>query len=426
MRILLMFLILIVPVLTHGEMVSEKPIFIIELHRTHTSSWGDLLVAYYDEDYRLYLKNVTEGWSVHINTTDPKRSQPQGIGLDTEGDSIYMAWRPKERKKEVYFRASHDRGKTWEEVKKINTMDQALMPLLLDAEGAAVAVVWQDEREKSHHTYMNYSGDRGKTFHEKDIKVTEGYDGGYNPSVLLNDGDVMVFSNGIKDKINHLLLKTSTDGGKTWKEEVLAEAGDKILYEIHPIKTGNRTLVFWCVGWDGIRGAYSDGKTWKMIPFEDTRGLDVGSIRVAHTQKGDIYLSFYAHKGKDKTRVYLYESHDRGATWSDKKRIDDTPYDITRSALQDIAADDEGRVVIVWQDYRNIRSNIYLRYSLDSGKTWLPQDIALEDKGRYNSAYPALEMVDGRIQVIAWRYTGDSLDEAYLYLFPVKEIGGRK
>jgi hypothetical protein len=417
--------IFLIPVLSSAELISEKPIFLTEYVRTHVSSWGDLLVAFIDKDLSLHLKNITRGWSVQINTTDPPGSQPGGIGLDTEGDSIYITWRPKKGKKEVYFRASYDRGKTWGSVKKINSGDTALLPLVLDAEGDNVGVAWPDEGGKFHIS-VNYSKDMGKTFLEEEVNVSEGYST-FTPALFLDKGNILVFFNGKRDGSNYLVLKTSRDGGKTWREEVLSKTSG-ISDDIHPVRIGNRLLTLWRVGLDGIMGAYSDsdGETWNVLPFEDTRSLDVGSVRVAHTKKGDVFVSFFASKGtRDKTRIYLYQSHDSGTTWSDLKRIDEAPFDFTRSILPEIVADDDGRVVIVWQDYRNIRSNIYMKYSLDNGKTW-SKDIPLEEEGKYNTAFPSIEMIKGRLSVVAWRYTDDKLQEAYLYLFPAVDLGGRR
>jgi hypothetical protein len=426
MRILFAIFIFLIPVISSAEIVSEKPIFLVEPVKAHVSSWGDLMVAFVDKDLKLNLKNITQGWSVQINTSDLPGSEPGGIGLDTEGDSIYITWRSKKSRKEVHFRASYDRGKTWSDVKKINTWDKALTPIGLDAEGDNVGVVWPDEGG-SFHVAMNYSKDRGKDFLEEEINVSKGYSALFEPALFLDKGKSLVFFNGSKERINYLVLKTSADVGKTWKEEILSETTG-ISDNIHPIRIGNRLLVFWRVSLDGIMGAYSDsdGETWKILPFKDTRSLDVGSVRVACTKNGDVFVTFFASKGsKDKTRIYLYQSHDSGTTWSDMKRMDDTPFDLTRSVLPEIVADEEGRVALVWQDYRNIRSNIYMKYSLDYGKTWTANDISLEEEGKYNTAFPSIEMIKGCLYVIAWRYTDDTVREAHLYLFPEVDLGGR-
>lgn len=427
-KALFAFFIFFIPVLSSAEVISEKPIFLPEYVRTHVSSWGDLLVAFIDKDLRLHLKDINRGWSVQINTTDPQGSEPGGIGLDTEGDNIYISWRPK-KQKEVYFRASHDRGKTWDDVKKINTIDKALPRLPLDAEGDNVGVAWLDEKSNPY-IYVNYSADRGKTFLQEEVKVSEGYAVSFAPALFLDKGEILVFFNGKRDGINYPVLKISRDGAKTWEGKVLSETVSGISDDFRAARIGNRLLVFWRAGVDGIMGAYSDsdGESWKVLPFKDTRSLDVGSVRVAHTEKGDIFVSFFARKAgtRDKTRIYLYQSHDSGTTWSDLKRMDDSPFDLTRSLLPEIAADDEGRVVMVWQDYRNIRSNIYMKYSLDNGETWLAKDIPLEEEGKYNTAYPSIGMMKGRLYVVAWRYTGDTFEEANLYLFPAVDLGGRR
>jgi len=45
-----------------------------------------------------------------------------------------------------------------------------------------------------------------------------------------------------------------------------------------------------------------------------------------------------------------------------------------------IQAEDDGTVIAVWVDYRNLRSNIYMQYSRDYGKTWQEKDIPLRNR----------------------------------------------
>jgi hypothetical protein len=68
-------------------------------------------------------------------------------------------------------------------------------------------------------------------------------------------------------------------------------------------------------------------------------------------------------------------------------------------------------VVVVWVDYRNIRSNLYMQFSKDYGKTWQEKDIPLEEPGRFNTAhYPltgSLVRIGDTFYELAYRFEKD-------------------
>ncbi|MBK1716375.1 hypothetical protein [Thiocystis violacea] len=80
----------------------------------------------------------------------------------------------------------------------------------------------------------------------------------------------------------------------------------------------------------------------------------------------------------------------------------------------------DGEVVIAWNDYRNLRGDLYYNVSTDSGATWLEQDRPLDEPGVFEDVlFPFVSQLrasDGRYHLLASRYRDDGLGVADLYL----------
>jgi hypothetical protein len=120
----------------------------------------------------------------------------------------------------------------------------------------------------------------------------------------------------------------------------------------------------------------------------------------------------HGKKGEGKETVYIVGSEDNGATWG--KMVPARQYSSkeTKADKLIMRAEDDGTVVAVWQDYRNIRSNIYMQYSRDYGKTWQEKDIPLEEPGKFNTGYypytDEIVKVKDKYYLLADRYKSDS------------------
>jgi hypothetical protein len=422
----------------------EGPSSRLELPALALSPEGAPLVAYYSEEYHLYLKNLDTGASRLVYRPETPRTQPATTAWECLGRDCYLLWRPKVGgKKYVSLQASHDGGKTFGPVRTLNREKAALLPVLMKAtpEGR-VAVLWLDERTRDRKFYLNLSTDRGETFLAEDLPVTEGYDKVAAPALLVEGGEIGVFFSGAvpagekhgqRIRQNYLVAKWSSDGGKRWQEARVAPLEEEMAVSLTAVRQGRRTLLFWTQGFEGIFGAYSDdGLRWTPIAFPETRGLDVGSLEAASAPNGMLYLASFARKegALDKTQVYFQRSEDGGATWSSPRRINTNKHLLTHSVAPKMAADGEGTVVLVWFDFRNIRSNIYLNYSRDHGKTWLAEDVCLEEPGRFSSRFPRiLRRPDGRYAIVFLRYRDDLFERADLMAMdvalPLRDAGSR-
>ena len=386
---------------------------------------GKLWTAYYDSKGAIHVKNLSEGRDHIVN--EGRETVSEGLSIDVQGDRVYVVWMGMiGGKKKLYFRALQDSGKTLSEPVLIdNNFTDAYTKIKLSSDTSGnVHVLWLGGKKIGNafeNLFSVSSHDFGKTFSE--IKhMSLGYVRSVYPALLVDEKNAYMFSNADKEDSSkgqktYMIFRKTEDGGRTWSEPVeISEVGVVTVF-IEPIKVGDRLHVFWFNTYDAIpvvEGAYSEdgGKTWVKASIEETRGFDLGYLKVAHDSKGHIYLAI-AGKGEygQKSRSYVIRSEDNGTTWEKMIPIRHYPFDSTRTVKPDIIATEEGEVVVVWVDFRNIRSNLYMQYSKDNGRTWQDNDMPLEEPGKYNTShYPyteSLVKINDRYYVLAYRFKGD-------------------
>lgn len=404
-------------------------------------SKGDIWVAYYDLKGAIHVKNAFTKQDIIVNEGKEKLSKR--IAFDVNGDNIYVAWRDKvEASKKLYFRSIRKGGNIIDApVLLDDNSTEALSRIKIGSNSKGhVSVIWYGEKDidkNRHHIYTISSNDFGKTF--SDIKnQTAGYYRSLYPTFLVGEDAVYVFSYSSKGGKQYMIFRKSSDGGNTWSDiKEIKEIGIVTLF-IEPMKINNRLFVFWFNSYDEvpvIECAFSDdeGKTWKTFFLDDTKGLDISLLKAAHDSKGNIYLAMSGKfDEKKKSNVYIISSNDNGNTWGKLIPLRRYPFDNTTAINPDVLALNDGTVVVTWVDYRNIRSNIYMQYSKDGGKTWQDNDIPLEEPGRFNtSIHPFtnnLVKAKDKFYLLAYRHLSDEkLEKTNLLLidFNLGERGGK-
>lgn len=404
-------------------------------------SKGNMWIVYHGAEGRILLKKADSEHELIVS--DATADIAGGLVFDVQGDNIYIVWREKiGGKKNLLFRASYDNGKTLTEPIMLDVNEtEALTRIKIGSNSKGdVHVLWYGERlvnDERYHIYCASSNDFGKTF-SKPKNLTLGYRRSIYPALLVDESAAYIFSYSRKDDKIFMIFRKTLDGGNTWTEPMeIKEIGVVTLF-IEPIKVKDRIHVLWFNSYAGIpivEGAYSDddGKTWKTYFLEDTRSLDIGVLKVSHDSDGNIYLAFFCsiEEGK-KSNVYLIASNDNGTTWQKMVNLRKYPFNLTMALNPEIYASGKGEVVAVWVDYRNIRSNIYMQYSMDGGKTFQNKDIPLEEPGRFNTAfYPFtrnLLKINDTYYLLAYRFKNDNITQnADLLLIDLKlNSGGSK
>jgi hypothetical protein len=411
---------------------------------------GNIWTAYYDSKNAIHIKNLSDGIDLIVN--EGRESISEGLSFEVQGDYVFVVWMEIiSGRKRLYFRTIHDNGKSMSEPVLIddNTTEAFTRIKIRSDTSGNVHVLWYGGRKKGdafEHLYSVSSHDFGRTFSE--IKnMTRGYDESIYPALLVDEKNAYMFSYSstgfeTNDVKRYMIFRKTEDGGRTWSEPVeIGKIGVVTLF-IEPIKVGDRLHVFWFNSYDIgsivpiVEGAYSEdgGKTWVKTAIEETRGFDIGHLRVAHDSKGHIYLALSGKwEFEQKEKAYVIRSEDNGTTWEKMIPIRHYPFDITTVTKPDILATEEGEVVVIWADFRNIRSNLYMQYSKDYGRTWQDEDTPLEEPGRYNTAHYAytdsLIKIDDKYYVLAYRFKNDNvrIGEAYCPLVEFTlEDGGKR
>jgi hypothetical protein len=444
-------------------LMSELPVL--------TTAQDQVFAAFYGagkDDNRLLVTNLGAGTAAQTAYTLPEGpNKASGIGFEIQGDTRYLLWRPKfAKRKDLYFARAEGAQGAFGEPMIINRDNNALLPILLRSNDKGLVVAaWHDERRgQERDVYVNVSQDGGKTFLEKDIWVSKDYDHAATPALMLDGQDIHVFFVGQtilnkkskpakradakqKQKLSqdkkgdksaakaepekrdiYLVHRVSRDMGKTWKDlrltTLTATDTSDLLTPLRVAGQGGasaRLWLLWRQGLEGLHGAYSDdnGRSWKHAKLPPPAHGEYVITMSAAAVKDKIFITYartFPGEPTAKPDVWILQAHERGDRWAEPRRLSTEPHKLTQSFAPQVTADDNGRVVVVWQDYRNIRSSVYLNYSTDFGATWLPQDRVLEEPGRFSSTYPhIISLGGGRYDVAFLRYADDRFKEGGLW-----------
>jgi predicted neuraminidase len=199
------------------------------------------------------------------------------------------------------------------------------------------------------------------------------------------------------------MLRTSTDGGRTWGEP--RRLPDGILGPIKnkPVQLADGTILSptsnetderpskWTVHFE--RSA-DGGKTWTATkPLND--GITIGAIQPSilfHDRIGGNKLQALGRTRQGK--VFTLASEDAGKTWGAMSLLDDVP---NPSSGTDAVTLKDGRHLLIYNPVPRGRTPLIISSSRD-GRSWKPV-VTLEDQpGEYS--YPAIiQTSDGRVHV---------------------------
>lgn len=249
--------------------------------------------------------------------------------------------------------------------------------------------------------------------------------------VMVSDpqGNLAVFSWQGDVEGRRIVSRFRPAGGDFAETVTVADDVSEVTPIFEAFRSGSRWFAIWLSqrGLDKrdfhLEGARSDdsGKTWTRFNFEDLRGYDIGSLNIATDDKGHILLAVSgrdrSQHDQDKQDVYVIHSTDRGETWSKPVRPrtgDDEMLALFNARNPSVAFGQKpGQVLLVWEDWRDIRSGLYASLSNDYGATWAIADVPLPREPGVNLGLryePNAVYADGDgYRVIAERYTDDTL-----------------
>ncbi|MCK4455755.1 MAG: exo-alpha-sialidase, partial [Thermoplasmata archaeon] len=133
---------------------------------------------------------------------------------------------------------------------------------------------------------------------------------------------------------------------------------------------------------------------------------NVAAIRpaIASDNRG-LYVA-WQDKGLGDLDILLSVSRNNGTTFSEPVIVNDNPGDGTHSSFPDIAAGN-GRICVVWEDGRNVVTDIYFSQSSD-GRHFSP-DVAVWQSDTNSSTRPSIA-IDEENDIIYVAWVDDYLD----------------
>lgn len=339
-----------------------------------SAAWSDFRGGTnFREIYSNFSDNFGGGFAgnVKVNATGETASNDSfGVDMAVSGDDVYVVFEAfeTERRRQVYFSRSADRGQTWttpfQLSTPVTTTFVAATPRIAAA-GSNVYVVWRDNRNGGLDIYLRRSSNRGGTWQAEqriDVGDALGSNGSTAPAVAAEGGNVYV----------------------TWVDD--RDAGSLDIWFNRSTNSGATFL--------------GSAVQLDQDPFPH----DSIEPQVVTTLAGELVVAWVDLRS-GAADILATRSDDAGATFSAPVRLD-TGTAAGVSASGELALSADGNLVAAaWSDDRAGMLDVYANFSLDGGANWQPQDYRMDTNGLgvSDSQDPRVLAVDGatpRIHVI--------------------------
>ncbi|MBM4139629.1 MAG: exo-alpha-sialidase [Nitrospira sp.] len=290
--------------------------------------------------------------------------------LAVRGIDVYVMWSLTHPKitpdkpfaGELRLSRSGDGGRTFAPSVVVNDDGQVIQHTfdsLHVAPDGTVHVAWIDGREgkKEPGTFAARSTDQGRTV-AKNLKVDDETCVCCRTALATSaDGVVYAAWRKIFDgNVRETVVSRSTDGGETYSSSVVV---------------GNDRWVY---------------------PACPHRPASLGVDRL-----GRLYVVWYTEGADETPAIYLTYSDDQGLTFSDKKQLNRSKG--TFPDHPQMAADPDGRIVVIWEEQSPVRREVVVSYSIDRGRSF-SQPVKLNEK---NGQTPTVAINQQGTVVMGWK-----------------------
>jgi hypothetical protein len=362
-------------------------------------------------------------------------SREPNIAVDRAG-IIHLVWTDKTRAEwEVYYRKSTDQGLTWSPIQilfdfpgKDSVMWFANVSgddsLIVSAMGYAKIAQDIDSLPPSRieSTFVWYpwiatSIDAGDNWHI--TSMPDSNMGSYASPVAVKNGRYSI-AYWMVGKFNYERTQQGLNfnwrnPGEDWQDSVPRIINKKFL-NIKLIDDGTSFHIVGCC----IQRAAED---WEIGYWQSEDGSNWNRVWIT-SDSGDVYFDYDPSLVKDDSgnlhlvwarkpdmggtwQIYYTRSTDNGSTWSAMVPISSS---LLGAWKPDIAFKSE-TLYVVWTDYRDGNSEIYLRRSPDQGLSWLAEErITIDNSFSIN---PRIKVIDD-VLMIVWQEYRDDNWEIYL------------
>ncbi|MBO4330437.1 MAG: exo-alpha-sialidase [Rhodocyclaceae bacterium] len=350
---------------------------------------GQVWTAWYGPKPALNLTQP-DGQQVSLLPLESKEA-PSGLELATVGENVWTAYRSKEPVRDVYLQRVGKSERLGPIGVSGDTVALARMKLHVREDGG-VDALWYGEKagmENPYNVFVRSLDAEGKPLDAAPQHVLPGI-----YPLWINEGGKQGVVSWLADAKSLAVDAQSSVVARTREAAPGAAFGSEVLVRkttasitlpMDTLTSGKRWLAYW-VAQHGenlrdylIEGGYSDdqGASWQPFEIGSLRGVGIYNMRMAGNGKVVLAAMATQREGSEErgdTELRVVRSTDNGQTWGEAVNLRDAKVAYANVENPKIAFLDESRVVVIWQDWREIRARVRYAYSEDAGETWKVKD----------------------------------------------------
>lgn len=396
---------------------------------------GTPYIAHYDDQRHIYLLSGkdTIGRKAAYDGADNRASS--GLAVAALRDRAVFGYRDKMPNRDFFI-------SKFDEDHSSTGMGKESIPLanfvLRRRSDSVVNALWVGEATVSSGAnnqiyFSKYSVDAQQPLQ----KAIELFPGIYPVMAQGQDGKIVAFSwvkgAAVSDK-GKIVVRRELDDGAFSPEKDVAEVGE-LTPIFNAIRSGNETIAYWHhrpeylkVDYKLEGVVYSASGEWTPFSISSLDGYDFETVNMAADGAGNVAVVASVikpdEKSKSRFKLMLVKSHDGGKTWGEAQELRKDSIlqtqNYANAKAPHVAFIENSQLLIVWQDYRTLRSGIRYSYSEDAGRSWQVEDAWLLGGGKDNLALPvdqkAIYPQNDGVFVALEEMQSDALDKKRIYV----------
>jgi len=343
--------------------------------------------------------------------------------IASSGSVVHVVWWDfRDGNMEIYYKRSPDGGISWSaDTRLTNNSSESVDPSVAVSD-PLVHVVWYDYRDTNYQIYSKRSPDGGISW-EADTRLTINDAQSYSPSVAASGSVVHIVWEDTRDLNHEIYYKRSTDGGISWEADTRLTNHNAASFSPSVALSGSVVHVVWQdardVNWEIYYKRSTDGGiSWSAdtrLTIVDTTESNYPSVTVSGSVVHVVWQDFR----DGNMEIYYKRSTNAGGNWSADERLTNNP---SPSSKPSVAV--SGSVVhVVWDDYRDVKWDIYYKRSPDGGVSW-EADTRLTNNDA--QSYSPSVALSGSVVHVVWADARDVYWEIYYKRNPTGNVVGIK